>query len=95
MAGKRGILGRNFSAFEQAERTDTVVFDKTGTLTKGDRDLMETRVLQPFDRERILRLAAALEKKSDHFIAEHLIPSFVFSEIESKDEALKSVVYMG
>ncbi|MBW2239298.1 MAG: cation-translocating P-type ATPase, partial [Deltaproteobacteria bacterium] len=33
LAGHAGILVREFSAFEQAERTDTIVFDKTGTLT--------------------------------------------------------------
>ncbi len=73
IAGKRGILVRNFSAFKQAERIDTIVFDKTGTLTKGNWELLEIRVIKPFIEERILQLAAALEEHSDHFIATEIV----------------------
>jgi len=69
LAGNRGILVRDFTAFEQAQRTNAVVFDKTGTLTRGDWTLLEVRVQAPFTREQILSLAAALEKHSDHYIA--------------------------
>jgi heavy metal translocating P-type ATPase len=73
LAGSRGILVRDFSAFEQAQRIDTVVFDKTGTLTHGDWTLTEVRVQKPFAEKQILFLAAALEKGSDHYIAAEIL----------------------
>ena len=69
LAGYKGILVRDFSAFEQAVRTDTIVFDKTGTLTNGVWSLLEIVVMEPFTEKQILSLAAALEHASDHYIA--------------------------
>ncbi len=69
LAGHTGILVRDFSAFEQAERTDTIVFDKTGTLTEGEWILRDIVVMEPFVEKQILSMAAALEKTSDHYIA--------------------------
>ncbi len=69
LAGHAGILVRDFSAFEQAERTDTIVFDKTGTLTEGEWILRDIVVMEPFVEKQILSMAAALEKTSDHYIA--------------------------
>ena len=69
-AAQIGILIRNFSAFERAEKIDTVVLDKTGTVTKGDWDLLDVLCLGKTTRERALLLAFKLEKKSDHIIAD-------------------------
>jgi heavy metal translocating P-type ATPase len=69
LAGHAGILVREFSAFEQAERTDTIVFDKTGTLTEGEWIIRDIVVMKPFVEKQILSMAAALEKTSDHYIA--------------------------
>lgn len=69
LAGNTGILVRDFSAFEQAERTDTIVFDKTGTLTEGEWILRDIVVMEPFVEKQILSMAAALEETSDHYIA--------------------------
>ncbi|MBU0698638.1 MAG: heavy metal translocating P-type ATPase, partial [Proteobacteria bacterium] len=68
-AGNKGILVRDFSAFEKAQQTDTIVFDKTGTLTRGEWSLLDIIVMAPFDEKQILAPAAALEQKSDHYIA--------------------------
>ncbi len=69
LAEKKGILVRDYSAFEQAVKTDAFVFDKTGTLTKGDWSVLEVQVMEPFSREQILSVAAGLETYSDHYIA--------------------------
>ncbi|MBW1836614.1 MAG: HAD-IC family P-type ATPase, partial [Deltaproteobacteria bacterium] len=69
LAGSKGILVRDFSAFEQAERTDSIVFDKTGTLTNGEWSLLDIVVTEPFTAKQILSLAATLEQASDHYIA--------------------------
>ena len=72
-AGNKGILVRDFAAFEQAQRTDTIVFDKTGTLTRGEWSLQDIIVAKPFSDEQVLTLAAGLEKTSDHYIAAEIV----------------------
>jgi heavy metal translocating P-type ATPase len=73
LAGNKGILVRDFTAFEQAQKINTVVFDKTGTLTQGDWSLLDVFVKAPFVKNQILSLAAALEKHSDHYIAAEIL----------------------
>jgi heavy metal translocating P-type ATPase len=73
IAGKKGILVRNFQAFEMANRITSVVFDKTGTITHGNWTLQKIIALAPFDEERALELAAGLEQNSDHFIGREIL----------------------
>jgi heavy metal translocating P-type ATPase len=73
IAGKKGILVRDFSAFEQAQKIDTFVFDKTGTITVGRWNLQEIVPIAPFTQNQALALAAGLEKESDHFIANEIL----------------------
>ncbi len=72
LAGRRGILVRESEAFEQAGRIDTVVFDKTGTLTTGQWHLTRVESCRGMDPAVILRLAAGLEKNSDHLVAREI-----------------------
>jgi len=69
VAGRMGILVREFSAFEQAPKINTFVFDKTGTITVGQWNLQQVIPCAGFSKARILSLAAALEADSDHPIA--------------------------
>jgi heavy metal translocating P-type ATPase len=69
LAARNGLLVRDFSALEQADRITTVVFDKTGTLTTGSWSLLDIICLGTYEEERILACAAALESQSRHFIA--------------------------
>ena len=73
IAGKKGILVRNFRAFEQADKVDGFVFDKTGTVTEGRWNLLEIIALDDLSTDDALALAAGLEKNSDHFIAQEII----------------------
>lgn len=73
LAGKRGILVRDFSSFEQADRVNAFILDKTGTVTKGQWSLLEVIPVGSLSKEKILGLAASLEKKSDHLIAAEII----------------------
>lgn len=72
LAAKNGILIKSSEALEKAKRIDTVVFDKTGTITKG-----ETKVtsLIPIvgDQESLIKLAASLEKNSEHPLAQAIM----------------------
>jgi heavy metal translocating P-type ATPase len=69
IAGKKGLLVRDFKAFEQAGRVTAFVFDKTGTITAGKWKLLDTVCDGPLTADQALALAAGLEKDSEHFIA--------------------------
>lgn len=69
LAARRGILVQDFTAFDMAERVDTVVFDKTGTLTHGRWQLQSIVPLATLTEHEILSLAAGMEHGVDHPIA--------------------------
>jgi Cu2+-exporting ATPase len=69
LAAGAGLLVRDRMAFENARRVQTVVFDKTGTLTKGRFGVAEIATFADDDAERILALAASIERLSEHPIA--------------------------
>ncbi len=73
LAGRNGILVRDFSSFEQADRVNAFVLDKTGTVTKGQWSLLEVIPVGSLSGAEILGLAAALERESDHLIAAEII----------------------
>jgi P-type Cu+ transporter len=61
-----GVLVRNAEALELMERLDTLVVDKTGTLTEGKPRLTAVAPIAGFDENELLRLAASLERGSEH-----------------------------
>src|SRR5262249_13264324 len=73
LGAKRGILFKNAVALEQTASLDTVVFDKTGTLTRGEPEVVEIRATAGLDERTVLRLAAALERESEHPLAEAIV----------------------
>jgi P-type Cu+ transporter len=64
-----GILIRNAEALERLEKVDTLLFDKTGTLTVGRPAVTSIESLGSLGDAEILRLAASLERGSQHPIA--------------------------
>ncbi|TAJ60644.1 MAG: copper-translocating P-type ATPase [Chitinophagaceae bacterium] len=70
LSAKNGLLIKNRTAFESARKITTIVFDKTGTLTVGKFEVSKIVSLQNDLAEKdIIRLASALEQKSEHPIA--------------------------
>ncbi|MBK7883421.1 MAG: copper-translocating P-type ATPase [Chitinophagaceae bacterium] len=70
LSAKNGLLIKNRTAFENARKITTIVFDKTGTLTVGKFEVSKIVSLQKeFSENEIIRLASALEQKSEHPIA--------------------------
>jgi len=67
-----GVLIKDAQALERMARVDTVIVDKTGTLTEGKPRLTDVVALQG-DEDKVLRLAAALERGSEHPLAEAII----------------------
>ncbi|HET9181503.1 MAG TPA: heavy metal translocating P-type ATPase [Candidatus Angelobacter sp.] len=64
-----GVLVKNAEALETLEKVDTLVFDKTGTLTEGKPRLTELIVAGNVTEKELLRLAASLERSSEHPLA--------------------------
>ncbi|HMF12410.1 MAG TPA: copper-translocating P-type ATPase, partial [Gemmataceae bacterium] len=68
-----GVLIRNAEALEILQRADTLVLDKTGTLTEGKPRLAEVEARGEFSPDEVLRLAAALERASEHSLAAAIV----------------------
>jgi Cu+-exporting ATPase len=68
-----GVLVRNAEALELMEKIDTIVVDKTGTLTLGKPSLVAVLPAEGFAEQEVLRLAAALERGSEHPLAAAIV----------------------
>jgi len=64
-----GVLIRDAAALQTLERVDTLVVDKTGTLTQGRPTLVDIEPAEGFDEAGLLRMAAAVERASEHPLA--------------------------
>jgi P-type Cu+ transporter len=68
-----GILVRDGSALENAQRITAIVLDKTGTITRGRPEVTNVIAAAGIDDREVLRLAAAVERGSEHPIAEAIV----------------------
>ncbi|MEW6270179.1 MAG: heavy metal translocating P-type ATPase [Thermodesulfobacteriota bacterium] len=68
-----GVLIKNAEALERMEKVDTLVVDKTGTLTEGRPALTAVRAAAGFTEDEVLRLAASLERASEHPLATAIV----------------------
>jgi Cu+-exporting ATPase len=72
-AATMGVLFRNAEAIEIMRKVDTLVIDKTGTLTEGKPKLMSVVPAAGFDEQAVLRLAATIERGSEHPLAAAIV----------------------
>ena len=70
---QEGVLVKNAEALERLEKITTLVVDKTGTLTEGKPRLMDMLPASGFDAKDVLRLAASLERNSEHPLAAAIV----------------------
>lgn len=68
-----GVLIKNAEALEVMEKVDILVVDKTGTLTEGKPKLVAVQVEEGFTEDEVLRIAASLERASEHPLAEAIV----------------------
>jgi len=73
LSARSGLLIRDRSAFERARALDAVVFDKTGTLTEGRLGVTDIVPLAGRSEREVLRLAAAIESRSEHPVAAGIV----------------------
>lgn len=72
LGARRGVLFKNALALETAARIDVVVMDKTGTLTRGAPEVTDI-VTGGMSEARLLELAAAVERESEHPLAASIV----------------------
>jgi Cu+-exporting ATPase len=68
-----GVLFKNAEAIELMRKVDTLVVDKTGTLTEGKPKLVSIEPADDFEGQKLLRLAATLERGSEHPLAAAIV----------------------
>lgn len=68
-----GVLIKNAEALERFEKIDTLVVDKTGTLTEGQPKVTGLKATAGIDETELLRLAATLERASEHPLATAIV----------------------
>ncbi|MEX2570963.1 MAG: heavy metal translocating P-type ATPase [Gemmatimonadota bacterium] len=75
LGARNGLLVRDRRGLEEARNLDAVVFDKTGTLTLGEHRVVSMQTADGLDPDEALRLAAAVERDSEHPVARAILSS--------------------
>ena len=70
---KSGVLIKNAEALERMEKVDTLLVDKTGTLTEGKPSVVKIHAAGGIEETELLRLAASLERRSEHPLAAAIV----------------------
>lgn len=83
---ENGILIKDAESLETAHKINTIIFDKTGTLTHGKPEVTDIVATNKIKREEILKIAASIEKGSEHSLAEAIV-----QEAEKQNIGLQSV----
>src|SRR5512143_679648 len=75
LGARSGLLVRDRRGLEEARNVTAVVFDKTGTLTLGEHRVVDTATVDGLSADEALRLAAGVERDSEHPIARAIVKS--------------------
>jgi len=73
LGAERGLLYKDASAIERAEKLQTIIFDKTGTLTEGNPRVTDVYPFGGVDEFKVLKIAMILENNSQHPIATSIV----------------------
>jgi Cu+-exporting ATPase len=93
---RHGVLVKKAEALEILEKVNVIVVDKTGTLTEGKPRLQNVTSVSDFDEREILRLAASLEKSSEHPLADAIVKGAEERNLElAKVENFESITGKG
>ena len=84
---EKGILFKNSEALETAAKLDTIVLDKTGTITRGKPALADVVPLgpDPIDKVHLLKVAASVEKGSEHPVGKAIVKAAAEQKIDLFD----------
>jgi Cu+-exporting ATPase len=96
MGAENGILIRRGEAIQTLKDVKVMVFDKTGTITKGQPEVTDTVPAEGYSEKEVLKLAASVEKGSEHPLAEAIIKKAEAEGLElSKLERFEAVTGKG
>jgi Cu+-exporting ATPase len=91
-----GVLFKNAEAIEVMRKVDTLVVDKTGTLTEGKPKLVTVEATRGIDEPGLLRMAASIERGSEHPLAAAIVNGAKDRRVElSEAESFESVTGKG
>tara|TARA_B100001939_G_scaffold86036_2_gene73660 strand:+ start:2282 stop:4843 length:2562 start_codon:yes stop_codon:yes gene_type:complete len=79
---ENGILIRSGDALQTSEKLDAIILDKTGTITRGEPALTDVVTARCMDEAEVLRLAASLERGSEHPLGEAIVKGAQERKIE-------------
>ena len=82
---KAGVLVKNPDVLQTMEKVDTLLVDKTGTLTEGRPQLTECRPARAYNEVELLRLAASVERNSEHPLGKAIVDAVAKRNIEMQD----------
>jgi len=94
-AARAGVLVRSGAVFEGLARCRRVFFDKTGTLTKGTLELVDVRPAGGVTSDELLALAAAVERRSEHPVAQAIVRAAAASANEVRVSAFRAMPGQG
>jgi P-type Cu+ transporter len=77
-----GVLIKNAEALERLEKVDTIIVDKTGTLTEGRPAVVAIKPAAGVDQNELLRIAASLERGSQHPLGEAIVRAATALKLE-------------
>jgi len=80
-----GVLIKNAEALERMEKVDTLVVDKTGTLTEGRPSVTHLEPTGGFDSDRVLSVAASVERASEHPLGRAIVEAAEAAKMEIDD----------
>ncbi|MCB1376421.1 MAG: HAD-IC family P-type ATPase, partial [Rhodobacteraceae bacterium] len=80
-----GVLIKNAEMLERFADVDTLIVDKTGTLTEGKPKLTDTLAVEGMDEAELLKLAASLERGSEHPLAEAIVSAAHAQNVKLSD----------
>ena len=85
---RAGVLVKNAEALERLEKVDTLVIDKTGTLTEGRPKVVAIIPAADFSEAEVLRLAASIERDSEHPLAAAIVRAAAERNVAPADKAM-------
>lgn len=91
-----GVLFKDAEAIETMRKVETLVVDKTGTLTEGKPKLVSVEAAEGFDENEVLRIAAGIERGSEHPLASAIVAGAELRGIKpAKVESFESITGKG
>ena len=96
IGAKRGILFRSGEAIQTLQDVKIIVFDKTGTITKGKPGVTDIVPQNKYERKKLLEIAAALERGSEHPLASAIVEKAKSEKISfCNSEGFQAISGMG